>query len=151
MLKVDFTTDLGHKISGEVETMELAFKVIKHYGSLGWYSGEIPNGGFQQTLAAHPNFDWSVIGGKKYINSDGEEIIFCRGHAWKRRDFEEVNTKKLKMPAAIKYSRGAKPTDPESIVEKSDGDVGYVTLIMFRGAGKFVNDFYQLKPSSTQT
>ena len=55
-----------------------------------------------------------------------------RGSFYKRRQYDAQPTGK-KMPAAVKYSRGGRPTDPESIVEKGDGDIGYVTLITFKG------------------
>ncbi|MGQ0814814.1 MAG: single-stranded DNA-binding protein [Gemmatimonadota bacterium] len=36
----------------------------------------------------------------------------------------------------MKYSRGAKHTDPPEIVEEGDGSFRYVTLAVFRGDGR---------------
>jgi hypothetical protein len=40
----------------------------------------------------------------------------------------------MKLAAAIKYSRGARDSDPPEIKERS-GEFEYVTLILFRGGG----------------
>lgn len=37
---------------------------------------------------------------------------------------------------AVKYSRGARSTDPPEIVEDGGGDFRYVTLAVFRGDGR---------------
>jgi len=74
-----------------------------------------------------------LIGARKWTNPEGEELIMHRGHAYRRRELEAVENRKMKLPAAVKYSRGAKNTDPEHIREKADGEFEYVTLCMFRG------------------
>lgn len=38
--------------------------------------------------------------------------------------------------AAVKYSRGARSTDPPEIVEHGGGEFRYVTLAVFRGDGR---------------
>lgn len=77
--------------------------------------------------------DWSLIGARKWTNPDGEELILHRGHAYRRRELEAVDNRKMKLPAAVKYSRGAKNTDPDHVREKADGEFEYVTLAIFRG------------------
>ncbi|WP_229844461.1 single-stranded DNA-binding protein [Deinococcus indicus] len=47
----------------------------------------------------------------------------------------------MKLPQALKYSRGARETDPEHLVEESNGEFKYRTLIMFRGGGKAMPEF----------
>jgi len=133
MLRIEFTTDLGARVSVDVETPEQLLDVQRRYGRLGWYSGDIPAGGFQFPLDNEADFDWTLLGGRKFSTEDGEEAVYCRGAVWKRRELAAVDTRKLRLPAAVKYSRGARPTDPEHLKEKSDGDIEYVTLAIFRG------------------
>ncbi|ULH18149.1 single-stranded DNA-binding protein (plasmid) [Deinococcus sp. KNUC1210] len=61
-----------------------------------------------------------------------------RGQSYQRRDLEEVDTKKMQLPACVKNSRGARPTDPPHLKEEEDGGVQYVTLISFRGGGRML-------------
>lgn len=77
--------------------------------------------------------DWSLIGARKWKTPEGEEVILHRGHSYRRRDLEAVDSRKLKLPTAVKYSRGAKPSDPEHLKEKGDGDIAYISLAIFRG------------------
>lgn len=77
--------------------------------------------------------DWHLIGARKWTSPDGEELIIHKGHAYRRRELEAVDSRKMKLPAAVKYSRGAKSSDPEHVREKADGDFEYVTLCFFRG------------------
>lgn len=133
MLHIEFITDLGAKVTVDATSVEEVLELQRKFGRLGWYSGDVPMGGFQFPLDNESDFDWSLLGGRKFSNDDGEDCVWCRGHVYKRRDLEEVNTKKMKMPRAIKYSRGARPTDPEHIREKADGDIEYVSLAIFRG------------------
>ena len=44
--------------------------------------------------------------------------MYARGFVWKIRHLDEVDTKKIKLPRAIKVSRGARPTDA---VERATG------------------------------
>ncbi|MFC6617910.1 single-stranded DNA-binding protein [Deinococcus radiophilus] len=133
MLHIEFITDLGAKVTVDVERPEQLLDVQRHYGRLGWTSGEVPNGGFVFPLDNEPDFDWSLIGARPWTNPEGEVMILHRGHAYRRRELEAVDSRKLKLPKAVKYSRGAKPTDPEHLREKADGEIEYVTLAMFRG------------------
>ena len=98
----------------------------------GWTSTQ--NVPIQRTLTSPPaDFDWSLIGARPWTNPEGETLIIHQGHTYRRRELEAVDTRKMKLPAAVKYSRGAKPMDPEHIREKADGEFEYVTLVMFRG------------------
>lgn len=133
MLHIEFITDLGAKVTVDVERPEQLLDVQRHYGRLGWTSGEVPAGGFVFPLDNEQDFDWSLIGARAWTNPEGEVMILHRGHAYRRRELEAVDSRKLKLPKAVKYSRGAKPTDPEHLREKADGDIEYVTLAMFRG------------------
>lgn len=108
-----------------------------------------PQGGFRFGLAAEENFDWACLGGFKMMSAEGEEIVMWRGESYKKRTLDAVDTKKMKMPAAVKYSRGAKATDPEHTREKADGEFEYVTLAIFRGKSK-VDPATQLSPEARQ-
>lgn len=133
MLNMQFTTDLGAKVTVEFEHPNQALDLQRQYGRLGWTSGEIPNGGYTFPLDNEPDFDWSLIGARPWTNPEGEVMIIHRGHAYRRRELEAVDNRKMKLPKAVKYSRGAKPTDPAHIREASDGEIQYVTLAIFRG------------------
>lgn len=155
MLHIEFLTDLGAKVTVDVDSHEKLLDVQRQYGRLGWTSGEVPTGGYQFPLDNEQDFDWALIGARKWTNPEGEEMIMHRGHAYRRRELEAVDSRKMKLPAAIKYSRGAKSTDPDHVREKSDGEFEYVTLAIFRG-GKRVERFAipggaQRGPANAQT
>lgn len=133
MLQIEFLTDLGARVTVSVEHESRLLDVQRHYGRLGWTSGEIPSGGYQFPIENEPDFDWSLIGARKWKSPEGEELVIHRGHAYRRRELEAVDSRKLKLPAAIKYSRGAKVSDPQHVREKADGDIEYVSLAIFRG------------------
>lgn len=146
MLQIEFVTDLGAKVTVSFERAEQLLNIQRQYGKLGWVSGDLPSGGFQFPLENEHDFDWALIGARPFTNDDGEACVWCRGAVWKRRELEAVQTKKITLPAAVKYSRGAKPTDPAHIREKADGDIEYVTLAMFRG-GKRQDRYAVPKPT----
>ncbi|SMB89526.1 single-stranded DNA-binding protein [Deinococcus hopiensis] len=133
MLHIEFITDLGARVTVDVESADKLLDVQRHYGRLGWTSGEVPLGGYQFPLDNEPDFDWTLIGARKWTNPEGEEMVLHKGHAYRRRELEAVDSRKMKLPAAVKYSRGAKNTDPEHVREKADGEFEYVTLAIFRG------------------
>ena len=118
MLHIEFTTDLGAKVTVDVENASALLDTQRQYGRLGWTSGDIPSGGYQFPLENEPDFDWHLIGARKWTSPDGEELVIHKGHAYRRRELEAVDSRKMKLPAAVKYSRGAKSTDPEHIREK---------------------------------
>lgn len=133
MLHIEFLTDLGAKVTVDVESADKLLDVQRYYGRLGWTSGEVPAGGYQFPLENETDFDWALLGARKWATPEGEEMILHRGLAYRRRELEAVDSRKMKLPAAVKYSRGARPTDPEHVREKSDGEIEYVTLAIFRG------------------
>lgn len=133
MLHIEFLTDLGAKVTVDVESADKLLEVQRYYGRLGWTSGEVPAGGYQFPLENETDFDWALLGARKWTNPEGEDMILHRGLAYRRRELEAVDSRKMKLPAAVKYSRGARPTDPEHVREKSDGEIEYVTLAIFRG------------------
>lgn len=121
-LGIEFTTTVPE---------EKLYDTMRYYGAKGCTSGEIPAGGLRLPLANEEDFDWRLIGARKYtIKEDGEEVpvVFYRGNSYKRRVLEP--NKRIRE-RAIKYSRGARPTDPEHL--KEGDDIQYVTLITFRG------------------
>ncbi|WP_026332484.1 single-stranded DNA-binding protein [Deinococcus apachensis] len=133
MLHIEFITDLGARVTVDVESADKLLDVQRQYGRLGWTSGDIPVGGYQFPLENEPDFDWTLIGARKWTNPEGEDMILHKGHAYRRRELEAVDSRKMKLPAAVKYSRGAKNTDPDHVREKADGEFEYVTLAIFRG------------------
>lgn len=133
MLHIEFVTDLGAHVTVDVESADKLLDVQRQYGRLGWTSGNVPGGGYQFPLDNEPDFDWSLIGARKWTNPEGEEMVIHKGLAYRRRELEAVDSRKMKLPAAVKYSRGARGTDPEHVREKADGEFEYVTLAIFRG------------------
>lgn len=125
-------TDLNAEVQVTVPEEKL-LAAQRYYGKMGWTTGNIPAGGYQFPLDNHDDFDWSLIGARKWKTPEGEEVIIHRGHTYRRRDLEAVDNRKMKLPAAIKYSRGAKASDPEHVKEKGEGDIFYVSLAIFRG------------------
>jgi hypothetical protein len=133
VLHIEFVTDLGAHVTVDVESADKLLDVQRQYGRLGWTSGNVPGGGYQFPLDNEPDFDWSLIGARKWTNPEGEEMVIHKGLAYRRRELEAVDSRKMKLPAAVKYSRGARGTDPEHVREKADGEFEYVTLAIFRG------------------
>ncbi|MBB6099150.1 hypothetical protein HNR42_002586 [Deinobacterium chartae] len=148
-LRVEFVTDLGARVSLEVQNENELLEVQRRYGRLGWYSGDVPPGGFQFPLDNEPDFDWALLGGRKFKNDEGEDCVWCRGAVYKRRELAAVDTKKLRLPAAVKYSRGARPGDPDYLREKSDGEIEYVTLAIFRGGRR--NEAYATRTARPES
>ncbi|MFN3265781.1 MAG: single-stranded DNA-binding protein [Deinococcales bacterium] len=96
-------------------------------------------------------FDWRLIGaGPAEIRNNTTQTlepgVWYKGDFYKRRELEPVENKKMKLAAAIKYSRGARDSDSAEIREKS-GEVEYVTLILFRGKGHLPD--YDIPPKNT--
>ena len=97
---------------------------------------DIPAGGIQLPYTQHDTFDFALLGARPALSKEGDMGVWHGGHFYKKRVLEAVDSRKLKLPAAIKYSRGAKTTDPTHLREKSDGEFEYVTLVIFRGRGQ---------------
>lgn len=143
MATVRFLNDLGAEVfvpvSGETPSQirQAVLRTLREYGRMGWRSGEVPSGGFRFPLANEPDFDWHLIGGRRgTCTVDGEERegVWYTGHFYTRRELQP--NQRMKLAAAVKYSRGAKNTDRPEIVEEGDGSFRYVTLATFRGEGR---------------
>ena len=143
MATVRFLNDLGAEVfvpvSGETpsQVRQAVLRTLREYGRMGWRSGEVPPGGFRFPLANEPDFDWHLIGGHRGTCSvDGEERegVWYAGHFYTRRELQPNH--RMKLAAAVTYSRGAKNTDPTEVVEEGDGSFRYVTLAAFRGEGR---------------
>jgi DdrB-like protein len=137
---IHFTTPLGAQVSVHLETNENYLHALRKYGAQGFTSGDVvKSGGLRLPLENAERFDWRLIGARpaELRNNMTQAIepgVWYKGDFYKRRELEPVETKKMKLAAAIKYSRGARDSDPQEIREKS-GEFEYVTLILFRGAG----------------
>jgi hypothetical protein len=131
-LTVHFTTDLGAQVSVEIDEDDL-LETLRRYGKRRWTSGEIPTGGYSFPYDNERDFDWALIGASPFTTNDGDQAVWHKGHLYKRRDLVAVESKKMTLPAAVKYSRGAKTTDPPHLREQADGEIEYVTLAVFRG------------------
>lgn len=143
MATVRFINELGAEVfvpvSGETarETRQAVLGTLREYGRMGWRSGDVPPGGFRFPLANEPDFDWRLLGGRRgtgIVNGEEREGVWYAGHFYSRRELEPHSKKKL--PAAVKYSRGAKNGDAPEVVEDGDGSFQYVTLAVFRGEGR---------------
>jgi hypothetical protein len=144
MAEVRFLTDLGAEVFVPVEgdsphqLRQAVLKTQRALGGIGWRCCPVPPGGFRFSLANEPDFDWRLIGGRRGTGTiDGEERdgVWYAGQFYTRRALNP--NPRMKLGRAIKYSRGAKGTDPAEIVEGEEGSsFRYVTLAVFRGEGK---------------
>lgn len=115
--------------------------IIREWVSKGYRPKiDVPAGGIQLPYAQHDLFDFTLLGARPAVSGEGEMGVWHDGHFYKKRVLEAVDSRKLKLPAAIKYSRGAKATDPTHMREKADGEFEYVTLVIFRGRGRVQGD-----------
>lgn len=149
MMQIEFLTELGAKVSVQVDSPDKLLDVQRQYGKLGWTSGDVPTGGYQFPLDNAPDFDWSLIGARKWTNPEGETLVMHRGYAYKIRPMDAVDSRKMTLPACVKVSRGAKPSDRDHIREKGDGEFEYVTLAVFRG-GKRLEKFAEPRQGQQQ-
>lgn len=135
-----------HRTSVETTPAELP-QTLLEFGKLGYVPEAVPPGGWRFPYDNHDDFPWEMIGATKktFTGDNGQQrvVVFYKGEAYTQRVLHANPNKNL--PAAIKYSRGARPGDPPDIIE-ADGDFKYVTLIIFKGAGKTPMP----KPSGTQ-
>lgn len=142
MAMLRFHTPLGAEVwvpvAGESPQAlsQAVLEMQRTLGELGWRGTTPPAGGFRFSLANEPDFDWRLLGGRRgTCTVDGEERegVWHAGQFYTRREFEP--NPRMKLGAAVKYSRGARHTDPPEVVEEGDGTFRYVTLAVFRGAG----------------
>ena len=138
-IQLHVTDTLGRSLTAETTLAELN-STMRELSAIGATSGNIVGSGLTLPYDTESDFDWSLIGARPWTNSDGEMGVYHGGAFYKRRVLDAVDTKKMKMPAVVKYSRGARPTDPKNIVEGEEGGVQYVSLIYFKG-GKRQSSF----------
>lgn len=133
---VSFKDDLGHPVTVQT-TLADVYDLQRRLGAAGWTPPDLPPGGFQFPYDLEENFDWRLIGARKITLPDNEVIVVWRGQTFKRRELPATpgTSRRGGRPAAIRYSRGARPLDPPHIVEEADGDIGYVALAVFKGKG----------------
>jgi hypothetical protein len=137
---IHFTTPLGAQVSVQLEPSDNYLNALRKFGAQGFTSGDVvKNGGLRLPLENAERFDWRLLGARpaelrNNMTQALEPGVWYKGDFYKRRELEPVETKKMKLAAAIKYSRGARDSDPPEIREKS-GEFEYVTLVLFRGAG----------------
>lgn len=141
MNQLELVGPLGQKIMVEFTDYPHSLALMREWGARGFTSGTVPHGGYQLPYCMADSFDWALIGARKWTNHEGEDVILHRGHSYKIRHMDAVDSKKMTLPACVKVSRGAKPSDPEHIREKSDGEIEYVTLAVFRGNAKTIPDY----------
>lgn len=141
MPTLHLTGPLGTSLSVDVADDRDLLSTLRRYGRQGWTSGELPTGGLVLPLAMADLFDWSLIGAREWTTPEGEHVVIYKGVSYKRRELDEVDTKKLKLPKLVKYSRGARPTDPPHLKEGEEGGVQYVTLVSFRGGGRVIDNY----------
>lgn len=136
-LTLEFITDLGAQARVTVPE-DHYLDILRHYGQKGWYSQNPALGPLRLPLANEADFDWRLVGGR-LIEIEGEPVVMARGFGWKRRELP-ADAKK-KMPAAVKYSRGAKVTDPLHLREGDEDGIQYVTLVIFSGNSKKIDAY----------
>lgn len=141
MAGIRFITDLNAEVHVPLHGGEnpravrrAVFDALRAYGELGWRSGTVPPGGYRFPLANERGFDWRLIGARRgtcTIDGEEREGVWHTGLFYSRRELAEQDRKRLGR--AVKYSRGARSTDPPEIVEDGGGEFRYVTLAVFRG------------------
>lgn len=150
MTQLQMTGPLGEILLLPITDHAEQLREQRAWGGRGYTpgTGEIPAGGFTLPYSMANTFDWAMLGASAF-EIDGQHCVKHRGHTYKRRDFE-ARTTGVKMPASVKYSRGAKPTDPAHIKEGDEGGVQYVTLIQFRGNGRALTEYEVQRGSQPQ-
>lgn len=132
-----FIDELGVEITVYAQDAAQVRGLQREYGRRGWrVKREEKRGGLLLPYAQHDTFDFSLLGARFWTTPEGETVLLCGGHAYKQRILEKVDSRKMKLPEAVKYSRGAKSTDPPHLVEPAEGEFSYVTLVVFKNAGK---------------
>lgn len=149
-ITLHLTGPLGTSITVNLANESEVLPTLRRFGKQGWTSGEIPAGGLVLPLAMADTFDWSLIGARPYLNNEGEQCVMYRGQSYKRRDLDEVDTKKIRLPRITKFSRGARPTDPAHLKEGDESGVQYVTLLRFAGGGRVIEAYLDQQDRTPQ-
>jgi hypothetical protein len=149
MAEIRFTADLGAEVTVSVggesprEVRQAVLGALRQFGRLGWRAVRVPTRGFRFPLEAEPGFDWSLLGARRArCTVDGEERdgVWFADRFYTRREL--APNPRQKLGPAVKYSRGARSTDPAELVEEGDGGFRYVTLAVFRGGGRPREEFH---------
>jgi len=139
-IELEYYRDNGQTVRVKIADRSRMIEVDKLMGKQRMTSVKIsPPRGFLFPLEAEARFDWSSLGASEpYIDRDGNVCVLWRGKPYKRRQLEAMKNekKKIDLPDAVKYSRGANDFDPPEIVEAGDGEFKYVTLAIFKGKGR---------------
>ena len=139
----EMQNELGMTVRVSISSLDEIYAIQRKYGPRGWRPGGIPAGGYGPfPYAMAERFDFALIGAKLVTIGD-ERVVVYNGQIYKRRDMAEQKKGDKKIPAQITYSRAAKATDPEAIRESSGEsmNLGYVTLVRFRGNGPVVAEY----------
>ncbi|ASN83239.1 single-stranded DNA-binding protein [Deinococcus ficus] len=135
---IHVTNNLGHQGSMTLPNVQAAMDVIREVSRLGYRCGTVPPGGIELPMRMFPVFDWSVIGADKpFIVGEGADaklMVRHGGFVYSHRWGPAVSSAKLKLPAKVWFSRGAKQTDDEQAKQGTDA-IEYVRLISFSGSG----------------
>jgi hypothetical protein len=124
MASLRFLTELSAEVLVPLEgntPQELRSAVLRAqraFGQQGWRCCPLPPGGFLFPLANEPDFDWRLLGARRgACTVEGEERdgVWYAGHFYTRRALDP--NPRMKLGRAIKYSRGARSTDPAEGVE----------------------------------
>lgn len=149
------TNAIGAQILVALNSEDDLLDAMRHWGKRRWRTIELPYGGLHFPIAMAETFDWSIIGAQpgEQKNEEGgvDQGVWFQNRFWKRRDLP-ANEKK-KMDAAVKYSRGANDADranPNLLVE-GDDKFGYVTLVIFRGAGKVQAEYERPRQQTAES
>lgn len=143
MAEIRFRTELGAEVlvplKGESarEIRRDVLRAMRDFGRYGWRAAQVPPGGLRFPLASEPDFDWTLLGARRgtcTVDHEEREGVWYDGQFYTRRELEA--NPRMKLARAVKYSRGAKNTDPAEVVEEGDGSFRYVTLAVFRGEAR---------------
>ena len=144
MATVRFFTELDAEILVPVggdspeELRQAVLRAQRAFGPLGWRCSPLPPGGFTFPLANEPDFDWRLLGARRgtyTVEGEDRDGVWYAGQFYTRRALDP--NPRMKLGRAIKYSRGARSTDPAGLVEGEEGSAfRYVTLAVFRGEGR---------------
>jgi hypothetical protein len=149
MAEIGFIADFGVEVIVAVggatphEVRQEMLRALRGYGRLGWHAVRRPPRGFRFPLASEPDFDWSLLGARRATCTMEGEVrdgVWFSGQFYTRREF--APNPRQKLGPAVKYSRGARATDPAELVEEGDGGFRYVTLAVFRGGGRPREEFH---------
>jgi hypothetical protein len=146
---ITFQTDIGASVT-VTTTVDEVHDLQRTLGRAGWSSITLPPGGLYLPLELEPHFDWSLLGARKATFGDEVRVLF-QGFWYTRRELEErAPSRKLPhgMPRAVRYSRGARPSEDDTVAENSEGGIRMVSLVTFKGPGSIAHKRHLLTPAA---